>query len=130
MVGLSTLMIMSMSIISLLFRIQFDHGINTHDGNASLNSTLELLELTHARLQYTGLEAVMDTALGQVETVVAVFLLLGDGLFLFVGFTFLDTLGDGVALAELGNEFGGVFGGVHGEGLGDDEEGLGEFADG
>jgi hypothetical protein len=123
-------MIMAMSIISLLFRIQLDHGINTHDGNASLNSTLELLELTHARLKHTSLEAVMDTALCQVEPVVAVFLLLGNGLLLFVGFAFLDTLGDSVSLAELGNEFGGVFSSVHGEGLGDDEERLGEFADG
>ena len=32
--------------------------------------------------------------------------------------------------AELGDEVGGVFGGVDGEGAGDDEEGLGEFADG
>ena len=32
--------------------------------------------------------------------------------------------------AELGDEVGGVFGGVDSEGAGDDEEGLGEFADG
>ena len=32
--------------------------------------------------------------------------------------------------AELGDEVGRVFGGVDGEGAGNDEEGLGEFADG
>jgi hypothetical protein len=35
-----------------------------------------------------------------------------------------------VTAAELGNEFGAVFCGVDGEGGGDDEEGLGECADG
>ncbi len=32
--------------------------------------------------------------------------------------------------AELSDEIGRVFGGVDGEGAGDNEEGLGEFADG
>ena len=39
-------------------------------------------------------------------------------------------LGEGMAGAELGDELGGVDGGVDGEGFGDDEERLGEFADG
>jgi len=39
-------------------------------------------------------------------------------------------LGGGVVGAELGDKVGGVFGGVDGEGAGDDEEGLGEFANG
>jgi len=39
-------------------------------------------------------------------------------------------LAEGVAGAQLGDEFGGVFGGVDGEGGGDGEEGGGEGADG
>lgn len=101
--------LVTVSIILLAFGVQFDHSINAHDGNTSLNSTLELLELTHARLQNTSLEAVVNTALCQVEAVVAVLLLLSNGLLFLVGLSFLDTLGYGVSLAELSNELGRVF---------------------
>jgi len=99
----------TMSIILLAFRVQFDDSINAHDGNTGLDSTLELLELTHARLQNTSLEAVMHTALCQVETVVTVLLLLSNGRLFLVSLSFLDALGYGVSLAELGNELGRVF---------------------
>lgn len=100
---------MTVSIILLAFRVQFDHSINAHDGNAGLDGTLELLKLTHARLQNTSLEAVVNTALCQVETVVTVLLLLSCGLLFLVGLSFLDALGYGVSLAELGNELRRVF---------------------
>jgi hypothetical protein len=53
-----------------------------------------------------------------------------NGFFLGVGVAFLHALREGVADAQLGDELGGVLGGVDCEGFGDDEEGLGEFADG
>lgn len=52
-----------MSVILLHLWVQLDHGIDTHDGNAGLNSTLELLNLAHTGLQYTSLEGIMHTAL-------------------------------------------------------------------
>ena len=120
---------MTMSIILLLLRIQLNHGINSHNRNASLDSTLQLLDLAHARLQDAGLDAVDHLTLRQVEAVVLVRLLLGNGLFVIVGVPFLHPLRERVADAELGDEFGGILGRVDGEGLGDGEERLSEFAD-
>lgn len=123
-------LVVSMSVILLRLWVQLNNRINTHDGNASLDSTLELFDLAHARFEHTSLEAVVDPPLHQVETVVLVGLLLGDGLLFLVGIAFLYALREGVADTELGDEFGGVLGCVDSQGLGDDEEGLGEFADG
>lgn len=84
---------MAVSIIfSRLFRVQLDHGVNTHDSDTCLDSTLQLLNLAHAGFKHTGLDRVDDSAFGQVKTVVAVCLLLGDCLFFFVGIAFLDAL--------------------------------------
>lgn len=119
---------MAVSVILLLLGIQLDHSVDAHDSDTSLDSTLKLLELTHTRLQDTGLEAVVHTALGQVEAVVSVLFLLSNGLLFLIRLAFLDALGDGVSLAELRDEFGGVLRGVDGKGLGDDQKGLSEFA--
>jgi hypothetical protein len=72
-------------ILTPLLRIQLDKSVDPHDRHASLNSTLELLHFTHARLQHTCLDAVVHTALGQVETVIAVALGFGNGLGVSVG---------------------------------------------
>lgn len=112
-----------------LFRIEFDHGIDSHDGDTSLHRTLQLSHLTHARLKYAGLDRIMDSSLHQIQTVVLVGLLLSNCLFLIVCVSFLDTLGEGVADTQLGDELGRILGGVHGQGLRDDQERLGKFAD-
>lgn len=121
---------MAVSIILLRLGVQLDHGVNTHNGNAGFNGTLKLLDLAHARFQNTGLEAVVDPTLHQIETIVTVGLLLGNGLFFLVGIALLDTLRECVADTELGDEFGGVLGCVDSQGLGDDKKGLSEFTNG
>lgn len=83
---------MAMAIILLLLRVQLDDRVNAHDGNAGLDGTLELLDLAHAGLKDAGLQGVVDAALHQVQAVVAVGLLLGDGLFFLVDIAFLCTL--------------------------------------
>lgn len=99
-----------MTVILFPLRIQLDHGINTHDSYASFDGTLQLLHLAHAGLQDTSLQTVVDSALHQIQAVVPVGLLLGDGLLFLVGIALLDALGDGVADSQLGNEFGRVLG--------------------
>lgn len=121
---------MTVSIILLLLRIQLDHGINTHDGYAGLDRTLQLLNLAHAGFQNAALEAVVDTSLHQVEAVVSIGLLLGNGFLGLVRIAFLHALRDGVAHSQLGDELGGVFGCVDCQRLRDDEERLGKFANG
>lgn len=121
---------MTVTIVLLPLRVKLDHSINTHDGNAGLDSTLELFNLAHAGFQHTSFEAVMDTTLHQIETVILIGLFLGNSLLFLVRIAFLYALRDGVTNSELGNEFRGVFRGVDGEGLGDDKERLSEFADG
>lgn len=84
---------MTMSIIfSRLFRVQLDHGVNTHDGDTCLDSTLQLFHLAHTGFEHTGLDRVDDAAFGQVKSVVAVGLLLSDCLFFFIGIAFLNAL--------------------------------------
>lgn len=121
---------MAVSIILLRLWVQLDHRVNTHDSDTSLDGTLELLDLAHARLENTSLKAVVDPALGQVKTVVAVGLLLGDGLLFLVGVSFLHALRESVADTELSNEIRGVLGGVNGQSLGDNEQRLGKLANG
>ena len=41
-----------------LLRIQLDHGINPHNRNTSLDRTLQLLHLAHARLQHPRLDLI------------------------------------------------------------------------
>lgn len=88
----TSIQLVTMTIILLLFWVQLDHRVNTHDGNASLNSTLELLDLAHAGLQNTSLESIVNPSLHQIQTIVAVGLLLGKGLFLLIGIAVLYTL--------------------------------------
>ena len=83
---------MTVTVIRLLLGIQLDDSVNAHDGYASLDGTLELLDLAHAWLQNTRLQGVVNPTLGQIQTVVAVSLLLGDGLLLLVGIAVLHTL--------------------------------------
>jgi hypothetical protein len=94
--------LMTMTVITtLLLRIKLDHGIDSHDSHTSLDSTLQLLDLAHGRLQNTHLQAVDNTALGKIQTVVLVVLLLGERLFVFGGG--LDGgCGVGVAAAAFG----------------------------
>ena len=86
------LFLVAVSIILLRLWIQLNHGVDTHNSNAGFHSTLELLDLAHARFQDTGLEAVVNASLGQVKTIVPVGLLLGNGLLFLVGITLLYTL--------------------------------------
>jgi hypothetical protein len=136
---------MTMTVIAaLLLRIKLDHRVDSHDSHTGLDGTLQLLDLAHGRLQNTHLQAVDHTALGQIQTVVLVVLLLGERLLVLSGglyggcgmsiataaFWGRETLWQSVAATELGNELGAVFCGVDGQGGGDDEEGLGEGANG
>lgn len=113
---------MTVSVILLPFRVQLDHGIDTHDGYAGLNSTLELLDLTHAGFQDTCLDAIVDPSLGQIKTIVLVVLLLCDSLIVLVGGAFFDALRGPVTAAELGNELRRVFGGIDCQCLGNNEK--------
>lgn len=72
-------------IAALLLRIKLDHRVNSHDSHTSLDSTLQLLDLAHGRLQNTHLQAVDNTTLGQVQTVVLVVLLFGERLLVLGG---------------------------------------------
>ena len=119
-----------MAIILLRFWVQLDHRVDTHNGDTGLHGTLELFDLAHARLQDTSLKAVVNPALRQVETVVAVGLLFGDGFLFLVGVSFLHPLRKSVTDTKLGNEIRGVLGGINGQSLGDNEERLGKFANG
>lgn len=83
---------MAVAIIRRLLRVQLDNRVNAHDGNAGLNSTLKLLDLAHTGLENTGLESVVNASLHQIQPVVAVCLLLGDGLLLLIGIAFLHAL--------------------------------------
>lgn len=122
--------LVAVAIILLPLGVQLDDRVNAHDGYAGLDGTLQLLDLAHAGLEDTGLQAVVNASLHQVQAVVAVRLLLGNGLFLLVGITFLHALRQGVAHTQLGDELGRVLGGVDGQRLGDDKQRLGELADG
>ena len=66
-------------VLAPLLRIKLDQSVDPHDRHTGLYGTLELLDLAHAGLEHTGLQAVVHAALGQVEAVVAVALGLGDG---------------------------------------------------
>lgn len=72
-------------ITTLVLRIELDHRVDSHDGHTSLDSTLQLLDLAHGRLQDTHLQAVDNTTLGEVQTVVLVVLLLGKRFLVFGG---------------------------------------------
>ena len=80
------LSLVTMTIITaLLLRIKLDHCVDSHDGHTGLDSTLQLLDLAHCRLQNTHLQTVDNTALGKVQTVVLVVLLLGERFFVLGG---------------------------------------------
>jgi len=73
------LRLMTVTIITtLVLRVELDHRVDSHDSHTGLDGTLQLLDLAHGRLQYTHLQAVDDTTLGEIETVVLVVLLLGE----------------------------------------------------
>ena len=143
-----------MSIITLLLRVQLDHGVDSHDGNARLDRRLELLDLAHARFEDTCFHAVLHAALAEVETVVLVALGLGQSLgigvdgglsratgswrcWLSVGLRtavclwrrFGGPLRKGVTRSELCNEFGAVFRSVDGKGSWDAKQGGGKGTD-
>lgn len=90
---------MAMSVIFALLRIQFNHGIDSHDGNACFDGTLELLHFAHARFQDTSFDGISYSALQELEPVVSIVLLLGDSFVGFIGNALLDTEGVGVARA-------------------------------
>ena len=84
--------LVAMTIILRLLGVQLDDRVNAHDGYASLHSTLELLDFAHAGLQHTSLQSVVNPPLSQIQTVVTVSLLLGNGLLLLVSIAVLHTL--------------------------------------
>jgi hypothetical protein len=116
-------------IASPLLRIKLNKRINTHNSDTSLDRALKLLHLTHARFQHTSLNLIDDLPTEEIEAVVLVVLLAGEGFLVGVSVAVLEALGECVSAAELGDELGAVFGCVDGEGLWDYEEGGGEFAD-
>ena len=81
-----------MAVILLLLGVQLDHRVNAHDGNAGLDSTLELLDLAHTGLQNTCLQSVVDSSLHQIQSIVAVGLLLRDSLLFLISIAILHTL--------------------------------------
>lgn len=128
----SLLVTMPIIVAAPLLRVQLDQRIDTHDGDTGLNGRLELLDLAHAGLEDTSLEAVVHLSVREVQTVVLVVLRLGELLgVLRRGVSGVDcSLGEGVAGAEVGNELGGVLCCVDSERLGDGEESLREGSDG
>lgn len=95
-----SLPLVTMTVITtLLLGVELDDGIDSHDSHTSLDSTLQLLDLAHGRLQDTHLQTVDDTALGQIQTVVLVVLLFGERLFVFGGGLY-GSCGVGVAAAS------------------------------
>ena len=125
-------MTVSIILTAPLLGIQLDQGVDTHDGDAGLNRRLELLDLAHAGLEHTSLEAVMYLAVREVQAVVLVVLRFGELLsVLGRGVRGVDcSLGKGVAGAEVGDELGGILGCVDCERLGDSEESLREGGNG
>lgn len=143
------------SIITLLLRIQLDHRVDSHDGNARLNRRLQLFDLAHARLEDPCFHAILHPALAEVKAVVLVALGLGQSLgvgvdgglgrttrswrcWLSVGLRtavclwrrFGGPLRKGVTRSELCNEFGAVFRGVDGKGSWDAKQGGCKGTDG
>ena len=113
-------------ITTLLLRIKLDQCVDTHDRHTGLNGGLQLLDLAHAGLENTSLQAVMHLAVCEVQTVVLVVLRLGK-LFRVLrrGVCGVDgSLRERVSRSQVGNELGGVFRGVDGKGLGNGEESL------
>ena len=144
-----------MSVVTLLLRIQLDHGVDSHDGDARLDRRLELLDLAHARFEDTGFHAVLHPALAEIETVVLVALGLGQSLGVGVdcGLSWATrswgrrlgvglraavclwrrlggALRKGVTRSELGNEFRAVLRSVDGKGGWDAKQGGGKGTDG
>lgn len=113
---------------TLLLRVQLDQCVDTHDGDASFDGRLELLDLAHARLKHTSLQAVVYLAICEVETVVLVVLRLGQLFRILRGrICWVDgSLREGVSRSQVGHKLGSILCGVDGEGLRDGEEGLGE----
>jgi hypothetical protein len=114
-----------------LLRVQLDQRVNTHNGDTGLNRRLELLNLAHAGLEHTGLEAVVYLAVREVQAVVLVVLRLGELLgVLGSGIGGVNgSLGEGVTRTEVGDELGRVLGRVDCERLGNGEKGLREGGD-
>ena len=103
-----------------LLRIQLNQRINPHDRHTRLNCRLQLLHLAHAGLQDTRLQAIVHLTVRQVKAVVLVAFAACELLCVLGGRSVGGcALGEGVAGAELGDEFGAVLRGVCGEGFGD-----------
>jgi hypothetical protein len=64
-------------IATLLLRIKLDQCVDTHDRHTGLNGGLQLLDLAHAGLKNTSLQAIMHLAIREVQTVVLIVLRLG-----------------------------------------------------
>jgi hypothetical protein len=123
---------MAIILAAPLLGVQLDQRVNTHNGDTGLNRRLELLDLAHAGLEHTSLEAVMYLAVREVQTIVLVVLRLGELLsVLGRGVRGVDcSLREGVTGAEVGDELGGILGRVDCERLGNGEESLREGSDG
>lgn len=121
--------LVSMPVVTaLLLWIKLNQCIDTHNRHTRLDGRLELLDLAHAGLQNTGLQAVMYLAICEIQTVVLVVLRLGK---LFrvlrrrVG-RVDSSLGKGVPRSQIGDKLGCVLCCVDGESLRNGEESLGE----
>lgn len=66
--------------ITPLLRIQLNQRVNAHDRHTSFNSTLQLLDLAHTRLEHTGLQTILHLAIRQIQTVILVTPRFGCGL--------------------------------------------------
>ena len=117
---------------ALLLGVELDQRVNTHNGNACLDGGLQLLDLAHAGLEDTSLQAVVNLAVCEVETVILVVLRLGKLFRVLRGrICGVDgSLRERVSRSQVGDELGGVLGGIDSEGLGDGKESLGECRDG
>lgn len=125
--------LMAMPVITaLLLRVKLDQRVDTHDRHTRLDGGLQLLDLTHAGLKDTGLQAVVHLAVCEVQTVVLVVLRLGKLLRVLRRWVCgVDgPLREGVSRSQIGDKLGCVLCCVDGKGLGDSEESLCKGRDG
>jgi hypothetical protein len=111
---------------TLLLRVKLNQRIDTHNGNARLDGRLQLLDLAHAGLENTSLQAVMYLTICEVQTIVLVVLRLGK-LFRILGGRVCGVDGplrERVSRSQVGNKLGCILCCVDGEGLGDGEKSL------
>lgn len=111
-------------LVRLLFsslRLKLDEVVDSEDGDGRLGGELQRLYLRDRGFEDTGQHVVPEGAVGEIQAVVLEVLVL---LVARVG------LARVVIGPQLGNQVRGVLGRVDCQGLGNDEQGLGEVGDG